>query len=127
MGTKDTTGSIEIYPSMAVLKRDYSKFEQDYYDMVARFGKKSRVGESRRGQIDHFSKSARYRMLKKLGSIGSEDPPFIVTLGTWNIFFALVIFSTGSQSIRSSDIEIYAPLLHFWGERINLGGFVFTY
>ena len=34
-------------------------------------------------------------------------PPFIVTLGTWNIFFALVIFSTGSQSIRSSDIEIY--------------------
>ena len=54
-------------------------------------------------------------------------PPFIVTLGTWNIFFALVIFFTGSQSIRSSDIEINAPLLHFWGERINLGGFVFTY
>ena len=80
LGTKDTTGSIEIYPSMAVLKRDYSKFEQDYYDMVARFGKKSRVGESRRGQIDHFSKSARYRMLKKLGSIGREDPPFMVTL-----------------------------------------------
>ena len=53
-------------------------------------------------------------------------PPFIVTLGTWNIFFALVIFFTGSQSIRSSDIEINAPLLHFWGERINLGGFVFT-
>ena len=54
-------------------------------------------------------------------------PPFIVTLGTWNIFFALVIFFTGSQSIRSSDIEANAPLLHFWGERINLGGFVFTY
>ncbi len=54
-------------------------------------------------------------------------PPFIVTLGTWNIFFALVIFFTGSQSIRSSDIEVNAPLLHFWGERINLGGFVFTY
>ena len=47
-------------------------------------------------------------------------PPFIVTLGTWNIFFALVIFFTGSQSIRSSDIEVNAPLLHFWGERINL-------
>ena len=43
-------------------------------------------------------------------------PPFIVTLGTWNIFFALVIFFTGSQSIRSSDIEVNAPLLHFWGE-----------
>ncbi len=54
-------------------------------------------------------------------------PPFIVTLGTWNIFFALVIFFTGSQSKRSSVIEENAPLLHFWGERINLGGFVFTY
>lgn len=28
-------------------------------------------------------------------------PPFIVTLGTWNIFFALVIAFSGSQSIRS--------------------------
>jgi len=42
-------------------------------------------------------------------------PPFIVTLGTWNIFFALVIFFTGSQSIRSSDIEINAPPSSFLG------------
>ena len=79
-GCQDTGGSIELFPSMAVRKRDYSDLEQDYYDMIARFGKKSRVGGSRRGQIDHFSNSARFRMLKKLGSIGREDPPFMVTL-----------------------------------------------
>jgi len=31
-------------------------------------------------------------------------PPFIVTLGTWNIFFALLIWYSGSQSIRSQDL-----------------------
>ncbi len=53
-------------------------------------------------------------------------PPFIVTLGTWNIFFALNIWYSGSQSIRSQDIDQIAPLLKFFGTRINLGGFVFT-
>ena len=79
-GSKNTTGSIEVYPSMLVRKRDYSPLEQDYYDLVARFGKKSRISGSTRGQIDHFSNSARFRMLKQLGSIGREDPPFMVTL-----------------------------------------------
>ena len=54
-------------------------------------------------------------------------PPFIVTLGTWNIFFALVIFFSGSQSIRSRDIEANAPLLHFFGERVKILGAQFTY
>ena len=54
-------------------------------------------------------------------------PPFIVTLGTWSIFFALVIYFSGSQSIRARDIEANAPLLHFFGERINIYGAVFTY
>lgn len=54
-------------------------------------------------------------------------PPFIVTLGTWNIFFALVIWYSGSQSIRSQDIDSIAPSLKFFGERISLGGAVFTY
>ena len=27
-------------------------------------------------------------------------PPFIVTLGTWNIFFALNLWYSGAQSIR---------------------------
>jgi len=79
-GVKDTTGELEIYPSMAVRKRDYSEFEESYYAMIARYGKKSREGGSRRGKIDHFSNDARIRLLKKLGSIGREDPPFMVTL-----------------------------------------------
>lgn len=54
-------------------------------------------------------------------------PPFIVTLGTWNIFFALVIWYSGSQSIRSQDIDKIAPSLKFFGERVSLGGAVFTY
>jgi fructose transport system permease protein len=29
-------------------------------------------------------------------------PPFIVTLGTWNIFFALNLWLSGAQSIRSA-------------------------
>ena len=78
--SRDTEGKVEIYPSMLVRKRDRSASEQDYYDMQARFGRKSRVGGSKRGKIDHFSDAARGRMMNKLGTIGREDPPFMVTL-----------------------------------------------
>lgn len=54
-------------------------------------------------------------------------PPFIVTLGTWRIFLAIVYLYTGSQSIRSQDIDAVAPMLKFFGERVNIGGAVFTY
>lgn len=54
-------------------------------------------------------------------------PPFIVTLGTWNIFFALNIWYSGSQSIRSQDIDNFAPMLKFFGQRVNIGGAIFTY
>lgn len=54
-------------------------------------------------------------------------PPFIVTLGTWNVFFALNIWYSGSQSIRSQDIDKIAPSLKFFGERVNFHGAVFTY
>lgn len=54
-------------------------------------------------------------------------PPFIVTLGTWNVFFALNIWYSGSQSIRSQDIDKIAPALKFFGERVSIGGAVFTY
>lgn len=53
-------------------------------------------------------------------------PPFIVTLGTWNVFFALNIWYSGAQSIRSQDIDTIAPLLKLFGERFNVGGAVFT-
>ena len=54
-------------------------------------------------------------------------PPLIVTLGTWNVFFALNIWYSGSQSIRSMDIDKIAPSLKFFGERLNIGGATFTY
>lgn len=54
-------------------------------------------------------------------------PPFIVTLGTWRIFLAIVFLYTGSQSIRGQDINAVAPLLRFFGQRINIGGATFTY
>jgi fructose transport system permease protein len=54
-------------------------------------------------------------------------PPFIVTLGTWNIYFALDLFFSGAQSIRSQDIDKTAPLLKFWGQRIEIVGASFTF
>ncbi|MEL7415099.1 MAG: ABC transporter permease [Pseudomonadota bacterium] len=53
-------------------------------------------------------------------------PPFIVTLGTWQVFLAVTYLYTGSQSIRSQDIDNSAPLLKFFGERIFVGGAVIT-
>ena len=54
-------------------------------------------------------------------------PPFIVTLGTWSVFFALNLWVSQAQSIRSSDIDAEAPLLKFWGERVDVLGAQFTY
>ena len=54
-------------------------------------------------------------------------PPFIATLGTWRIFLALVFLYTGSQSIRSQDIDASAPMLKLFGERVSMGGAVVTY
>ena len=54
-------------------------------------------------------------------------PPFIVTLGTWNIFFALNLWLSGAQSIRSQDIDANAPLLKFFGTNIAIGSAQLTY
>ncbi|PWQ97625.1 ABC transporter permease [Leucothrix pacifica] len=54
-------------------------------------------------------------------------PPFIATLGTWNIFFALNLWYSGSQSIRSQSIDKAAPSLKFFGERVDVFGTQFTY
>jgi len=53
-------------------------------------------------------------------------PPFIVTLGTWKIFFALVLWLSGGQSIRSQDIDAAAPLLKVFGGTFSLMGAQFT-
>jgi fructose transport system permease protein len=49
-------------------------------------------------------------------------PPFITTLGTWSIFYALLLWLSGAQSIRGEDIDQNAPFLKFFGSAINVGG-----
>ncbi|WP_409526378.1 ABC transporter permease [Nitrincola sp. MINF-07-Sa-05] len=54
-------------------------------------------------------------------------PPFIVTLGTWNIFFALNLWYSKSETIRSQAIEQAAPLLHWTGKTVELFGAKLSY
>lgn len=49
-------------------------------------------------------------------------PPFIVTLGTWNIFFALNLWYSRSETIRAQDLEAKAPFLQFTGIAFDLLG-----
>jgi fructose transport system permease protein len=54
-------------------------------------------------------------------------PPFIVTLGAWNIFFALNLWYSASETIRAQDIEEKAPALAFLGGSIDFLGARLTY
>lgn len=54
-------------------------------------------------------------------------PPFIVTLGMWQIVLASNFLFSANETIRSQDIAKQAPLLQFFGEKIKIGGAVFTY
>jgi fructose transport system permease protein len=54
-------------------------------------------------------------------------PPFIVTLGTWQIFLAANFLYSENETIRGSDIADQAPLLQFFGEKFKIGGAIFTY
>ncbi len=54
-------------------------------------------------------------------------PPFIVTLGMWQIVLASNFLFSANETIRSQDIEATAPLLQFFGNNIRFGGAVFTY
>lgn len=54
-------------------------------------------------------------------------PPFIVTLGTWQIILATNFLYSANETIRSQDIDAQAPLLKAFGETFRLGGAVFTY
>jgi len=49
-------------------------------------------------------------------------PPFIVTLGTWSIFGALILFYSQSATIRQQEIEAAAPFLQVTGSSFKLGG-----
>ena len=54
-------------------------------------------------------------------------PPFIVTLGTLQIFTALKLWYSGSESIRNVDITKEAPALLWFGEAVRFGAFKLTY
>ncbi|MCQ0971804.1 ABC transporter permease [Paracoccus sp. TK19116] len=49
-------------------------------------------------------------------------PPFIVTLGTWQIYLAANFIFSQNETIRSREIGEQAPALQFWGLSIEPGG-----
>jgi fructose transport system permease protein len=58
---------------------------------------------------------------------GLALPPFIVTLGTWSIFFALNLWYSASETIRSQEVAKAAPLLQVLGTPVDVFGARFTY
>ncbi|WPE22134.1 ABC transporter permease [Shinella zoogloeoides] len=54
-------------------------------------------------------------------------PPFIVTLGMWQIILASNFLYSANETIRSQDIATNAPLLQVFGNNLKLGNAVFTY
>ncbi|MFN0192846.1 MAG: ABC transporter permease [Aestuariivirga sp.] len=54
-------------------------------------------------------------------------PPFIVTLGSWQVFNAIKYIYSRNETIRTQDIEAQAQLLQVFGTQIKIGGAVFTY
>jgi fructose transport system permease protein len=53
-------------------------------------------------------------------------PPFIVTLGMWQIVLAANFLYSANETIRSQDIAAEAPVLQLMGSNYNVGGAVFT-
>jgi fructose transport system permease protein len=53
-------------------------------------------------------------------------PPFIVTLGTWQVYNATKYLYSKNETIRGQDIEAQAPLLQLFGTQIKFGGAVIT-
>ncbi|WP_379061365.1 ABC transporter permease [Mesorhizobium sp. UC22_110] len=54
-------------------------------------------------------------------------PPFIVTLGMWQIVLASNFLYSANETIRAQDIETQAPILQFFGNNFRMGNAVFTY
>ncbi|MEM1377583.1 MAG: ABC transporter permease [Pseudomonadota bacterium] len=54
-------------------------------------------------------------------------PPFIVTLGMWQIVLATNFLFSANETIRAQEIEAQAPILQFFGTTIAIGGARFTY
>ncbi len=49
-------------------------------------------------------------------------PPFIVTLGTWNVFGATFLWYSASQTIRAQEVAAEAPFLQLAGTAWQVGG-----
>lgn len=54
-------------------------------------------------------------------------PPFIVTLGTWNIVMATNFIYSANETLRDADVEANAPFLQFFGNSLRFGGAVLTF
>lgn len=54
-------------------------------------------------------------------------PPFIVTLGMWQIVLAANFIYSANETIRAQDIETHAPLLAVFGNTVRIGGAVLTW
>ena len=54
-------------------------------------------------------------------------PPFIVTLGMWQIVLATNFLYSANKTIRSQDIAEQAPLFQLFGQKVNIGGAIFTF
>lgn len=54
-------------------------------------------------------------------------PPFIVTLGMWQVILATNFLYSSNETIRAQEITAEAPILQFFGESIRFGGAVLTY
>jgi fructose transport system permease protein len=53
-------------------------------------------------------------------------PPFIVTLGTWNIVMATNFIYSANETIRDTDVDAQAPLLHLFAFSFRVGSAVLT-
>ncbi|MEM6277351.1 MAG: ABC transporter permease [Pseudomonadota bacterium] len=54
-------------------------------------------------------------------------PPFIVTLGMWQIVLAANYLYSANETLRSQDIAEQAAFLQFLGTKIQFGGATFTF
>ncbi len=53
-------------------------------------------------------------------------PPFIVTLGMWQIVLATNFLYSSNETIRAQEIETQAPLLQLFATKFQVGGAVLT-
>lgn len=53
-------------------------------------------------------------------------PPFIVTLGTWNIVMAVCLIYSANATLREADLTAITSMLHIFGISFKLGGATIT-